>query len=238
MTPPNAGELALRLRQLDARRARIEEERVQAARVLELKTLERSQLRRRWVTITATLLAVGLISTLGLYVKLLHSERQRETALQLAQAAVLRAESESKRSLVTKDFLVSVFRANDPRVASLKSRGTLSARELLDIAAERIKREFAADPETQIELLSVAASIFDELGEHDRYAALHADYTALAGTQYGELSPIRINALMDAADHEIRYGDIVKQRALLNQVDTLIHRAALDESSDAVAGGC
>ena len=170
-------------------------------------------------------------STLGLYFKLLGTERQRESALQQAQSEARRAESEGKRATAIKDFLIGVFRINDPRIASDKGHGNLTAKELLDIGSERIKRDFAADPPTQIELLGVTASIFDEIGEHQRYSALHDDYAALTRTHYGERSPRYITALLDAAEHEIRYGDATKQRQLLDQADVLLRDAGLDHSA-------
>jgi DNA-binding winged helix-turn-helix (wHTH) protein len=228
----NAGELARRLRQLGTRRMRLEADKSAAVRLIELqKKVERTQWRRRWMTGTAAVLALGLVSTLGLYFKLLGTERQRESALQQAQSEARRAESEGKRATAIKDFLIDVFRINDPRIASDRGHGSLTAKELLDIGSERIKRDFAADPPTQIELLGVTASIFDEIGEHQRYSALHDDYAALTRTHYGERSPRYITAVLDAAEHEIRYGDASKQRQLLDQADVLLREAGLDHSA-------
>jgi hypothetical protein len=43
-----------------------------------------------------------------------------------------RAQREAARATAVKDFLVSVFRASDPRVASDKPRGKITAEELFD----------------------------------------------------------------------------------------------------------
>ena len=74
-----------------------------------------------------------------------------------------RAEREAARATATKDFLLSVFRANDPRIASDKPRGEITARELLDIGSARIEKEFAGQPELQIELLGLTAAIYGNL---------------------------------------------------------------------------
>ena len=79
---------------------------------------------------------------------------------------------QAARATATKEFLLSVFRANDPRVAAPKTRGSVTARELLDVSAVRIERDFAAQPELQIELLGLVADIYDSMYEGERYAAV------------------------------------------------------------------
>jgi serine/threonine protein kinase len=86
----------------------------------------------------------------------------------------LRVEQEAKRTLTIKNFLVDVFRASDPRIAEDKPRGQITARELLDISADRIESSFSREPATEIELLGVTADIYRELDETSRSSAMYS----------------------------------------------------------------
>ena len=98
------------------------------------------------------------------------------------------AAQQARRAEAAKAFLVDIFSASDPRIASDKPRGEITARELLDLGASRIEREFASDPRTQIDLLGTVADIYRELGATDRSATLNARKVELAKKTYGELS--------------------------------------------------
>ena len=78
------------------------------------------------------------------------------------------------RANAVKSYLLQVFRASDPRTASDRPRGQITARELLDLGAARIDSEFSTQPELQLELLGQLASLYRELGESVRYQALQA----------------------------------------------------------------
>ena len=156
-------------------------------------------------------------------------------AIAIWQAKVARdaehgAEQQARRANATKDFLIRVFRASDPRIAQDKPRGQISAKELLDLNAPRIAQEFASDPDTQIELLGVAASIYRELDDPARYQDLHRQQTELARTVYGETHPAIIAGLLEDADHANDRNDYGRSNSLLRQADALITRAALDQS--------
>jgi hypothetical protein len=68
--------------------------------------------------------------------------------LAIWQAGVARqqarnAERQAARANATKDFLIRVFRASDPRIAQDKPHGQVTAKELLDLNAPTIERTFA-----------------------------------------------------------------------------------------------
>jgi tetratricopeptide (TPR) repeat protein len=161
--------------------------------------------------------------------------RQALLARQAATRAALeakRAELEATRERTTKEFLISVFEASDPRVAADRPRGTITAKELLDANADRIPREFKNDPETQIELLNTAATIYYEFREWPRYRALHRQAQDLARAHYGELHPVVINSLLDEiedANEDVQYADA---RVGLERVEALIARAGLEKSKE------
>jgi eukaryotic-like serine/threonine-protein kinase len=142
----------------------------------------------------------------------------------------VRAEREAQRATTIKDFLIGVFRANDPRIAADKPRGEITARALLDASAKRIESSFAQEPATQIELLDVTADIYRELEETQRSNALYARETELAGRYYGSADSHSIDGLIGQADVADNDGDDVRALALLSQADPLIRAAHLEKS--------
>jgi serine/threonine-protein kinase len=170
--------------------------------------------RRHWI---------GVATTAGFLVLLIGGSAG------IAWQAV-RAEREARRATTIKDFLVGVFRANDPRIAADKPRGEITARALLDASAKRIESSFAQEPATQIELLGVTADIYRELEETQRSNALYARETELAGRYYGSADPHAIDGLIGQADVADNDGDDVRALALLSQADPFIRQADLEKS--------
>jgi serine/threonine-protein kinase len=148
----------------------------------------------------------------------------------VARDAERGAVRDAARANATKDFLVRVFRATDPRIAQDKPRGQITAKELLDLNAPHIAEEFAGDADTQIELLGVAASIYRELDEPARYDDLHQQQTQLARNVYGETHPAIIAGLLEDIDHANERNDYARANGLLKQADALIKRAGLNDS--------
>jgi serine/threonine-protein kinase len=142
----------------------------------------------------------------------------------------VRAERAAQRATTIKDFLIDVFRANDPRIPADKPRGEITARALLDASAKRIESSFAQEPATQIELLGVTADIYRELEETQSSDALYARETELAGRYYGPADWHAIEGLLGQADVADNDGDDVRALALLSQADPLIRRAHLEKS--------
>jgi serine/threonine-protein kinase len=146
----------------------------------------------------------------------------------LWQAGV--ANVEARRAATTRDFLIGMFRASDPRVAQDKPRGQITAKELLDLTTPRITREFGDDAETQIQLLGAAAAIYRELDDEPRYRALHEQQVELARRSHGDAHPAIIDGLLDDAAHASDRNEYADARRLLDQADPLIRRAGLDRA--------
>jgi serine/threonine-protein kinase len=178
------------------------------------RTVALKFIRRHWigVSMSAAVLVLTIIGTAG-----------------IAWQAV-RAEREARRATIIKDFIISIFRSDDPRIAAGKPRGEITARALLDASANRIESSFAHEPVTQIELLGVTADIYRELEETKSSRQLYARETELAGHYYGAADSHSIEGLLGQADVADTDGDDVQALALLSQADPLIHRASLDKS--------
>ncbi|MDB6082742.1 MAG: hypothetical protein JWN43_623 [Gammaproteobacteria bacterium] len=150
------------------------------------------------------------------------------TTVSLIQAR--EAKRQAERATATKNFLLGVFRANDPRVASERPRGEITARELLDIGSARIEKDFAGQPELQIELLGLTADMYDYMSDEDHYAAAQKRRIELARGYYGPTHPIVIQGLLHEVDAACLREDYVRANGLLDETDVLLTRAGLDES--------
>ena len=143
---------------------------------------------------------------------------------------VQEARKQAARATATKEFLVRVFRANDPRIAADKPRSEITARELLDIGASRIEKEFAGQPELQIELLGLTADMYDTMSEEKQYAAAQQRRIDLARAYYGANHPIVIEGLLSEADGACQRQDYQKAQHLLEETDVALRISGQDHS--------
>ncbi len=142
-----------------------------------------------------------------------------------------KARREMARAIVTKDFLISVFRASDPRIASERPRGQITAKELLDLSAERIALDFAADPATQLELLGVVSDIYAEFDDEKRFKGLLAQRKELARKYFGETHPVVVESVLSDAWGAIVLGqDYAKANRFLDEADRLIRAGGHEQS--------
>ena len=141
-----------------------------------------------------------------------------------------RAQELAERATATKDFLIGVFRANDPRIASDQPRGAITAKQLLDLSVSRMGQEFAGQPELQIELLGLAASIYGNFPDEERYAEVQKRRIELASSYYGPTHEIVIQGLVSEADAACVRLDYVKARQLLEKTDQLMNASGQNHS--------
>jgi serine/threonine-protein kinase len=150
------------------------------------------------------------------------------TAISLIQAR--EAKRQAERATATKNFLLGVFRANDPRIASERPRGEITARELLDIGSARIEKDFTGQPELQIELLGLTADMYDYMSDEEHYAAAQKRRIELARAYYGPTHPIVIQGLLNEIDAACLREDYARANRLLDETDLLLKKAGLDDS--------
>ncbi len=151
----DAADLARRLRSLDARRAQRAVDDAERQRAHDLQQrLARTELRRRWLMTTITVLAAGLVATLFLYVQLRSSERARATAL-------AQARNEAAAAAQINDYLTSLFDAASPEVAAGKP---IAPRALVDAGQGQLADRFRDQPLQRARLLGTVGSLYCKLG--------------------------------------------------------------------------
>lgn len=146
-----------------------------------------------------------------------------------------RARQEAQRSQVVKNFLVQIFKASDPRVASNTPRGQATARELLDAGEAHIESDFRAEPALQVELLGVVSSLYAQLREKERHDMTVQLRRKVAAAHPGQFPAVEIDALTDQANEALEVPDRLKALPLLQQLDGRLTAAGLDDTAQRAA---
>jgi eukaryotic-like serine/threonine-protein kinase len=171
--------------------------------------------RRNWIPVAAAA-AVG-VATVGGVGTTLWQARQVKT--------------EAQRANAIKDFLIGVFSSSDTRIANDKPRGQMTARELLDVSAGKIEKDFADYPETQHDLLGYFAEIYGGLSEDKRYDEWREKQRLLIAKHYAPLSDKAIEWSLNRVNRLCNLAEPVGCEDMLTAADDQIKRAGKDDSA-------
>ena len=136
--------------------------------------------RRHWLPVTAGISASFLVLAFATttYVQSLRVAAERDRAAQQRE----RAERERARAEEVSSFLVNLFKLSDPE----ENRGNqVTARELLDSGARRLRAGLTDQPETKAALLSTVGAVYDSLGQYQDALPL-LDEALLLGARDGQ----------------------------------------------------
>jgi serine/threonine protein kinase/tetratricopeptide (TPR) repeat protein len=89
-----------------------------------------------------------------------------------------RAQSEARRTAEVRDFLAGLFAASDPFLASARPADSITARELLDAGAKRL-RQLDSEPALRAELAFTIGKTYRHLGVSDRSRELLSEALVL-----------------------------------------------------------
>jgi len=99
---------------------------------------------------------------------------QAHKALQQAQ----RAEREGQKATAVKDFLIDIFKQSSVQNPGGVEAKKVTAEQLLDVGAQRIRAQLRDQPEVREELMDTLANLNNDLGLTDRAQSLAADNLA------------------------------------------------------------
>jgi serine/threonine-protein kinase len=147
----------------------------------------------------ASAAAILLASAIGLgavlwQAQIAHQQRiiaDREATHARAEAA--KATTEAEKAAAIKDFLLSIFNANDPKAPVARKLSDLTAREILDEGQRRIAGSLGDQPETKHEILLALGGLYDEIGLPGKAVTLCRDAASI-----GEHLAERAEAMADA----------------------------------------
>ena len=112
------------------------------------------------------------------------------------------AERERARAEEVSSFLVNLFKLSDPE----ENRGnSVTARELLDSGAKRLRAGLKDQPETKAALLSTVGAVYDSLGQYQEALPILDESLSLQPLSHDRS---RINTLLEIGQARIGAGDL------------------------------
>jgi serine/threonine protein kinase len=133
-------------------------------------------------------------------------------AAQLAEERDL-ARRETAEVRRVSEFLQDLFGASDPGRAK-----AITARELLDHAAEQVTTQLEKEPEAQAALLDTLGSVYSNMGLYEKAAPLLEDALRIRRLAFGAAS-------LEAAASLERLGTLQRERALYADADASLRES-------------
>jgi eukaryotic-like serine/threonine-protein kinase len=165
--------------------------------------------KRHWLPVVAGLATMCLILAFAAatYTQSLRIAAERDRVAQQRE----RAEHERARAEEVSSFLINLFKLSDPG----ENRGNqVTARELLDSGAKRLRAGLQDQPETKAALLSTVGAVYDSLGQYQDALPI-LDESLRLQTQSSDGS--RIGTLLEMGTARIGAGDFSGAEAPLQE---------------------
>ena len=173
--------------------------------------LSRFVKRNRAAVVAAGVVVAGLMTGLSVAAIGFASARRAEA----------RAVQEAESSRRVADFLTKLFRVSDPSEARGNS---VTAREILDRGAERIRGDLAADPVVQAQLMHTMGSVYREMGLFGQAQPLLEQALSLQGAHLGPENPERQATMLDLGRVAQQQGRFAVAESLYRGVEAAQQR--------------
>jgi serine/threonine protein kinase/Tfp pilus assembly protein PilF len=165
--------------------------------------------RRHWLPVAASVSVVFLILAFATmtYEQSLRIAAERDRVAEQRAAA----ERERTRAEEVSSFLVNLFKLSDPQ----ENRGNqVTARELLDSGAKRLRAELQDQPATKAALLSTVGAVYDSLGQYKEALPILTESLTL---QPQSQDKSRIATLLELGNAHSGAGDLNGAEAPLQE---------------------
>lgn len=146
----------------------------------------------------------------------------------------LQTAKQARRAAITKDFLIGVFKASDPRAGHPRPLAERSVRELLDLSIDRVERELAGEPDLQIELLGVmgyALGLSVDPDDEARFDAVMSRRLDIARQHFGGRHAVVVETRLLEGWGEVYYQNFAAALAKVDEADQLLHASGLNRSA-------
>jgi eukaryotic-like serine/threonine-protein kinase len=135
------------------------------------------------------------------------------------------AQKQAAKSAAVQTFLLDIFRANSDRQKDPEKARNTTARELVDIGADRVTQALAGAPDAQLEVLNTLAEIYDSFAPSDRILGLRRQKLTVTKTLYGERSKETAAAMLELANTLGMKGipaEVAEQKSVLIDAETIL----------------
>ncbi|MEI6738675.1 MAG: serine/threonine-protein kinase [Gemmatimonadaceae bacterium] len=157
----------------------------------------------------------GVFAGTGALLLLMASLIFATTSLVRARRAEALARSEAQTSQQVAAFLEGLFRVSDPG----ESRGnTITAREILDRGAQRVRNELAAEPVVQGQLMHTMGTVYKELGLFSEAQPLLAEAVTKQRQALGPDHPAVRASALELARINQQQGKLAEAESLYREV--------------------
>jgi serine/threonine protein kinase len=182
--------------------------------------------RRHWLPVTAGVGAAVLVLAFAVttYRQSLRIAAERDRVAQQRE----RAEHERARAEEVSSFLVNLFKLSDPE----ENRGNqVTARELLDSGAKRLRAGLQDQPETKAALLSTVGAVYDSLGQYQDALPILDESLRLQDKSH---DASRIDTLLELGRARMYMGDL---RGAEQPLQEALHLAQTDFGAKSLQSG-
>ena len=196
----------------------------------------RKFVRRRSGSVTAILLVIGALVA-GVVARSIEAQRANREARAAVEArletesALLSAELARSETEEVSDFLKSLFNVSDPGQAM---GNAVTARELLDAAADRVGQELEDQPLARARFMQTIGDIYRKLGLYDPARTLLEEALAIRDAGLREDDLDIAESLNGLGVLSVQQGDLAAAEPLLERVLS-IRQKQLDPDDPKVA---
>jgi serine/threonine-protein kinase len=165
--------------------------------------------KRHWLPVTAGISAAILVLAFAAttYFQSVRIAAERDRVTQQRELA----EHERARAEEVSSFLVNLFKLSDPE----ENRGNLvTARELLDSGAKRLRSGLQDQPATKAALLSTVGAVYDSLGQYQDALPILDESLRLQARSH---DAARVETLLELGRAKIGTGDLSAAEAPLQE---------------------
>ncbi len=139
---------------------------------------------------------------------------------------------EAQRAVAVKRFLLDLFASARTSVRGGTQQRDVTVKDVLDAGADRVGRNFAAQPALRDELFGVLIELYSETGDQARMTHLARERVASAHQAFGADDPRSVGAEVLMAGVLLNFGGDDEAKALLDHAERVLDRVGDHTSFD------